>query len=198
VQRNAHCRDACTLANSSPTRKTMTAVKLPPVTLILGGARSGKSTYAERLAEGRAGPCIYLATAQAGDAEMAARIALHRERRGARWTTHEEPIDLAGALAEVAKPENIVVVDCLTLWLSNVMHAELDVENQCEQLCRALPGLAGPVVLVSNEVGLGIVPDNALARRFRDAAGRLNQAVAAVADRVVFVAAGLPLVLKGD
>ena len=178
----------------------MTAANLPPVTLLLGGARSGKSTYAESLAESRPGPCVYLATAPApdatGDAEMAARIALHRERRGARWTTHEEPVELAGALARVSKPENAVVVDCLTLWLSNVMFAKLDVENQCEQLCAALPGLPGPVILVSNEVGLGIVPDNALARRFRDAAGRLNQAVAAAADRVVFVAAGLPLILK--
>jgi adenosylcobinamide kinase/adenosylcobinamide-phosphate guanylyltransferase len=176
----------------------MTAVKLPPVTLILGGARSGKSTYAERLAEGRPGACVYLATAQAGDGEMAERIALHRARRGARWTTHEEAVDLAGALARTSKADSAVVVDCLTLWVSNVMHAELDVENECERLCAALPGLPGPVILVSNEVGLGIVPDNALARRFRDAAGRLNQAVAAVADRVVFVAAGLPLVLKGD
>jgi adenosylcobinamide kinase/adenosylcobinamide-phosphate guanylyltransferase len=187
---------ACTLANSSPTRKTMTAANLPPVTLILGGARSGKSSYAERLAEAREGPCVYLATAAAGDAEMAARIALHRERRGPRWTTHEEPLALAGALAAVARPGTVTVVDCLTLWLSNVMHAELHVENECEQLCAALSRLPGPVVLVSNEVGLGIVPDNALARRFRDAAGRLNQSVAAVADRVVFVAAGLPLVLK--
>jgi adenosylcobinamide kinase/adenosylcobinamide-phosphate guanylyltransferase len=174
----------------------MTAANLPPVTLILGGARSGKSSYAEHLAEARQGACVYLATAAASDAEMAARIALHRQRRGARWTTHEEPLDLAGALAQASKPDSAVVVDCLTLWLSNVMHAELDVENQCESLCAALSGLPGPVILVSNEVGLGIVPDNALARRFRDAAGRLNQAVAAAAGRVVFVAAGLPLILK--
>lgn len=191
---------ASTLANSSPTRKTMTAAKLPPVTLILGGARSGKSSYAERLAESGPGPCVYLATAPApdvaGDAEMAERIEIHRQRRGARWSTHEEPVALAGALAATARPDSVVVVDCLTLWLSNVMFADLDVENQCEQLCAALPALTGPVVLVSNEVGLGIVPDNALARRFRDAAGRLNQAVAAAADRVVFVAAGLPLVMK--
>lgn len=174
----------------------MTAAELPSVTLILGGARSGKSSYAEHLAESRPGPCVYLATADAGDAEMAERIALHRQRRGARWTTHEEPLALAGALAATSRPDAVVVVDCLTLWLSNVMHAKLDVENECELLSAALRGLSGPVVLVSNEVGLGIVPDNALARRFRDAAGRLNQGVAAVADRVVFVAAGLPLTLK--
>ena len=189
---------ACTLANSSPTRKTMTAANLPPVTLILGGARSGKSGYAERLAESGPGPCVYLATATAGDVEMAERIALHRQRRGTRWSTHEEPVALAGALAATARPDSVVVVDCLTLWLSNVMFTGLDVENECEQLCKALARLPGPVVLVSNEIGLGIVPDNALARRFRDAAGRMNQAVAAAADRVVFVAAGLPLVLKDN
>ncbi|MGF1592983.1 MAG: bifunctional adenosylcobinamide kinase/adenosylcobinamide-phosphate guanylyltransferase [Kiloniellaceae bacterium] len=174
----------------------MTAPELPPVTLVLGGARSGKSTHAERLAEARPGACVYLATATAGDAEMAARIAEHRRRRGGRWRTHEEPLDLAGALEAVAKADAVVVVDCLTLWLSNVMFADLDVENECERLLAALPRLAGPVVFVSNEVGLGIVPDNALARRFRDEAGRLNQAVAAAAQSVVFLAAGLPLVLK--
>jgi adenosylcobinamide kinase / adenosylcobinamide-phosphate guanylyltransferase len=127
---------------------------------------------------------------------MAARIAEHRRRRGGRWRTHEEPLDLAGALEAVAQPDAVVVVDCLTLWLSNVMFAELDVENECGRLLAALSRLAGPVVFVSNEVGLGIVPDNALARRFRDEAGRLNQAVAAAAQSVIFLAAGLPLVLK--
>lgn len=174
----------------------MTAPKLPPVTLVLGGARSGKSAYAERLAEAQPGPCVYLATATAGDTEMAARIAHHRARRGGRWRTHEEPIDLAGALAAVAEPNATVVVDCLTLWLSNLFLGVLDVESQCGLLVDALPRLTGPVILVSNEVGLGIVPDNALARRFRDEAGRLNQAVAAAAQSVVFVASGLPLVLK--
>jgi adenosylcobinamide kinase/adenosylcobinamide-phosphate guanylyltransferase len=187
---------AATLANSCPGRKTMTASKLPPVTLVLGGARSGKSSYAERLAEGRPGACIYLATATAGDAEMTARIAEHRRRRGARWRTHEAPLDLTAALETAADPAAVVLVDCLTLWLSNVLLANIDVEKQCELLVSTLPRLAGPVIFVSNEVGLGIVPDNALARRFRDAAGRLNQAVAAAAQSVVFVAAGLPLVLK--
>jgi adenosylcobinamide kinase/adenosylcobinamide-phosphate guanylyltransferase len=187
---------AATLANSTPSRKTMTASALPPVTLVLGGARSGKSSYAERLAEGAGGSCIYLATAAAGDAEMAERIARHRARRGERWRTHEEPLALAEALATVARPEAAVLVDCLTLWLSNIMLADLDVENKCGNLVAALPRLRGPVIFVANEVGLGIVPDNALARRFRDEAGRLNQAVAAAAQSVVFLAAGLPLVLK--
>jgi adenosylcobinamide kinase / adenosylcobinamide-phosphate guanylyltransferase len=189
-----------TLANSSPTCKTMTATKLPPVTLVLGGARSGKSAYAERLAESRAGSeegsCVYLATAAAGDGEMAARIAEHRRRRGPRWCTLEEPLDLAGALDSAAVAQSVVLVDCLTLWLSNVLLAELDVEKECGKLLAALPGLRGPAIFVANEVGLGIVPDNALARRFRDDAGRLNQAVAAAAQSVVFLAAGLPLVLK--
>jgi len=187
---------ACTLANSSPTCKTVTAMKLPPVTLVLGGARSGKSSYAEGLAESQPGSCRYLATAAAGDGEMAARIAEHRRRRGARWRTHEETLDLAGALAAAASAEAVVVVDCLTLWLSNILLAELDVNNECGKLIAALPSLPGPVIFVSNEVGLGIVPENALARRFRDEAGRLNQAVAAAAQSVVFVAAGLPLTLK--
>ncbi|MGF1628319.1 MAG: bifunctional adenosylcobinamide kinase/adenosylcobinamide-phosphate guanylyltransferase [Kiloniellaceae bacterium] len=174
----------------------MTAFKLPPVTLVLGGARSGKSTYAERLAEGCAGACVYLATATAGDGEMAERIARHRQRRGQRWRTREAPLDLVGALETAAVPEAVVLVDCLTIWLSNVLLADLDVESHCESLISALPRLAGPVIFVANEVGLGIVPDNALARRFRDEAGRLNQAVAAAAQSVVFIAAGLPLVLK--
>ncbi len=187
---------ASTLANSSPSCKTMTAHKLPPVTLVLGGARSGKSRYAEGLAESQAGPCTYLATAAAGDAEMAARIAEHQRRRGARWRTAEAPLDLVGALTATVSSQGVVLVDCLTLWLSNVMFADLNVNDECEKLVAALPGLAGPVIFVANEVGLGIVPDNALARRFRDEAGRLNQAVAAAGQSVVFVAAGLPLVMK--
>lgn len=187
---------AATLANSSLARKTMTASDLPPVTLVLGGARSGKSSYAERLAESGPNACVYLATATAGDDEMAERIAEHQRRRGGRWRTEEAPLDLAGALEANAKAGSVVLVDCLTLWLSNVMFAELDVKNECEKLVAALPDLGGPVIFVSNEVGLGIVPDNALARRFRDEAGRLNQAVAAAAQSVVFMAAGLPLQMK--
>ncbi|WP_193371281.1 bifunctional adenosylcobinamide kinase/adenosylcobinamide-phosphate guanylyltransferase [Pelagibius marinus] len=174
----------------------MTASSLPPVTLVLGGARSGKSSYAEELAESRAGACVYLATATAGDDEMAERIARHQDRRGARWRTVEAPLDLSGALAASASPDCVVLVDCLTLWLSNILLKELNVENECGKLVAALPDLNGPVIFVSNEVGLGIVPDNALARRFRDEAGRLNQVVAAAAQSVVFVAAGLPLALK--
>lgn len=174
---------------------------LPPMTLVLGGARSGKSIHAETIVERHAahtgGGCIFVATAEAGDDEMAARIAAHRARRGNRWTTVEEPIDLAGALAGVAKNGDGVLVDCLTLWLANLIDREFDVEEESRRLADALPELVGPVVLVANEVGLGIVPDNAAARAFRDHAGRLNTRLAARADRVVFVAAGLPLTLKG-
>jgi adenosylcobinamide kinase / adenosylcobinamide-phosphate guanylyltransferase len=161
--------------------------------LVLGGARSGKSAYAERLVLESAPSAVYLATGTAGDGEMAERIRQHRARRGAAWTTVEEPLDLCGVLAGQARP---VLVDCLTLWLSNLMHAGADIGAETDRLTALLPRLAGPVVFVSNEVGLGIVPDNALAREFRDHAGRLNQAVAAAVDAVIFLAAGLPLQLK--
>jgi adenosylcobinamide kinase/adenosylcobinamide-phosphate guanylyltransferase len=169
---------------------------LPRVTLVLGGARSGKSRYAETLAEGQPGDCVYIATAEAGDAEMADRIRRHRARRGKRWRTMEEPLALTDALARAAAPDGAIVVDCLTLWLANLMAADRDVDAETEALVAALGGIGGPVVLVSNEVGHGIVPENALARTFRDHAGRLHQAVAAASDRVVMVTAGLPLVLK--
>lgn len=167
----------------------------PAVTLVLGGARSGKSAYAERVA-GQAETPIYLATGAAGDDEMAERIRRHRARRGPHWTTVEEALDLTGQLARLAAPGRAVLVDCLTLWLSNLLGAGRDPAVEGTSLVRALPGLLGPVVFVANEVGLGIVPDNALARAFRDAAGRLNQDVAAAADRVVLITAGLPLILK--
>jgi adenosylcobinamide kinase/adenosylcobinamide-phosphate guanylyltransferase len=170
--------------------------ELPRLTFVLGGARSGKSRYAEALIEAAASEALYLATAEPLDAEMAARIAAHRARRGPRWTTREEPLALAETLASVARPGRPVLVDCLTLWLSNMILAGRDVAAEIDALAVALPRLAGPAVLVANEVGLGIVPENDLARRFRDHAGRLNQSVAACADRVVFMAAGLPLVLK--
>ncbi len=172
-------------------------LRAPRATLVLGGARSGKSAHAEALiATAAAREAVYVATGAAGDAEMAARIAAHRTRRGALWTTIEAPIDLAGALAEAgARP---ALVDCLTLWVSNLMHEGRDVAAAGEALCSALAQARAPVVLVSNEVGLGIVPDNALARAFRDEAGRLNQRVAACCARVVFVAAGLPLTLKNE
>jgi len=163
-------------------------------TLILGGARSGKTTHALRLAEATDRGLVMIATAEALDNEMADRIARHRAERGPRWRTLETPLDLAGALEQVG-PGEIAVIDCLTLWVSNLMQAERGPEAETEAVIAALKGRE--VILIANEVGLGIVPDNALARRFRDVAGRLNQRIAAAADRVVFVAAGLPLVLKG-
>lgn len=170
---------------------------LSPITLVLGGARSGKSRYAERLVEAAAGSGTYCATAEAGDAEMAARIAAHRSRRGPFWRTIEAPLTLVRAIDAEAAPESPVLVDCLTVWLSNLLLASKELEEETRALCRTLREAAGPVVLVSNEVGMGLVPETPLGRRFRDAAGWLNQDVAALADRVVFVAAGLPLMLKG-
>ena len=167
------------------------------LTLVLGGARSGKSRYAESLITARAPPWIYLATAQAGDDEMAQRIAAHRARRNAGWQTIEAPHDLAGAL-DAAAAQAPLLVDCVTLWLTNRMLAEADVDAEIARLEDALARRSGAAVLVSNEVGYGIVPDNALARRFRDAQGRLNQRLAERADRVVLVVAGLPLVVKGS
>jgi adenosylcobinamide kinase/adenosylcobinamide-phosphate guanylyltransferase len=177
------------------------AFPLPPLTLVLGGARSGKSTHAEKLATASLHgapprPAVYLATAQAGDLEMATRIVAHRARRGANWTTVEEPLKLGERLAAVAAHGQPVLVDCLTLWLSNVMLAGGDVDEAADELVRALEGLAVPVVLVSNEVGLGIVPDTPLGRAFRDAQGRLNMRMAERADRVILMTAGLPLTLK--
>lgn len=169
---------------------------LPPVTLLLGGARSGKSRHGERLVESQDGLCVYLATAEAGDREMAERIRLHRERRGARWHTVEAPLDLADSLAREAGPGRAVLVDCLTLWLSNLMGAGRDIAGAFEQLLGSLAGLGGPVVFISNEVGLGLHPANALGRAFIDHAGRLHQELGAAAQSVIFVAAGLPLVLK--
>ena len=170
--------------------------RLPPITLVLGGARSGKSRYAERLVEAAAGSGTYCATAEAGDAEMAERIAAHRARRGPFWRTIEAPRALADAIAAEAAPERPVLVDCLTLWLSNLLLAGKEPDEQMRALCRSLREAAGPIVLVSNEVGMGLVPETPLGRRFRDAAGWLNQEIAALSNCVVFVAAGLPLVLK--
>jgi adenosylcobinamide kinase/adenosylcobinamide-phosphate guanylyltransferase len=166
------------------------------LTLVLGGARSGKSRHAEALIAAFPPPWVYVATAEPLDDEMRARIAEHRARRSADWRTLEAPRDLAGALGTNAG--GAVLVDCLTLWLSNLMLADADIEAETALLETALANIAGPVVLVSNEVGLGIVPDNALARRFRDAQGWLNQRIAARASRVVLMVAGLPLVVKGD
>lgn len=165
-------------------------------TLIFGGARSGKSLLAERLVLDSGLAPVYVATAEARDGEMTDRIATHRGRRGVNWTNLEEPMDLAGVLVSENRPGRALLVDCLTLWLSNHFFAEHDLEAETDCLTTAIAGLTGPVVFVSNEVGTGIVPDTRLSRDFRDAQGRLNQAIAAACDRVIFVAAGLPLVLK--
>jgi adenosylcobinamide kinase / adenosylcobinamide-phosphate guanylyltransferase len=164
------------------------------VTLILGGARSGKSRMAESLSHGEK---HYIATAQAFDDEMKDRIAKHQIQRGDHWVTHEEQFGLPRKLAELDKAGRFILVDCLTLWISNLILAERDWQGTTTALCGVLQRMAADVVLVSNEVGLSIVPDNKLGRQFRDAQGLANQRVATVADNVVFVAAGLPLVLKG-
>jgi adenosylcobinamide kinase / adenosylcobinamide-phosphate guanylyltransferase len=169
----------------------------PRLTLVLGGARSGKSRYAESLLLERSPPWFYVATAEALDDEMTARIAAHRERRGSQWCAIEAPRDLVAALSSIPA-ERPVLVDCLTLWLSNLTLAGADIENETARLDDALARAGGPVVLVSNDVGSGIVPETALGRRFRDEQGRLNQRMAARAERVVLMVAGLPLVVKGQ
>jgi adenosylcobinamide kinase / adenosylcobinamide-phosphate guanylyltransferase len=179
----------------SPVRAPPEARQASLLTLVLGGARSGKSRYAESLITALPPPWVYVATAAAGDAEMTMRIIAHRARRGEQWRTIEAPRDLAEQLATCGRAP--ALVDCLTLWLSNLMLAEADLEARFAQLETVLAQAAAPVVLVANEVGSGIVPDNALARRFRDVQGALNQRMAARADRVVLVVAGIPLVVKG-
>jgi len=165
--------------------------------LVLGGARSGKSAFAQRRALESGLKVIYFATAEAGDAEMAERIARHRAERPAEWGLVEEPLALAGALRRQAAPHHCLLVDCLTLWLCNLLAVgEQRLRTETADLLATLADLPGQVLLVSNEVGQGIVPDNPLARQFRDEAGRLHQAVANRCDRVVFVVAGLPLTLK--
>lgn len=170
---------------------------MAPIIFVLGGARSGKSRFAEeRTRAFAATEHVYVATAECRDAEMESRIALHRSRRSADWLTIEAPFRLAETLAAEARSDRAVLVDCLTLWLTNHLLAGADVEAEGDLLCSTLATVKGPVVLVSNEVGLSIVPENALARRFRDEAGRLNQKVAALSSEAWFVAAGLPLRLK--
>lgn len=165
-------------------------------TLVLGGARSGKSSFAEKLIADSGLARIYLATATAGDDEMKTRIAQHRRQRGDGWTTIEEPLALVDALTREATRGRAVLVDCLTLWLSNLMHIERDPDVEARRLVRFLGVAKYPIVFVSNEVGLGLVPETPLGRAFRDAQGRLNQIVAAAVPDVVFIAAGLPLWLK--
>ncbi len=169
---------------------------LPRLTLVLGGARSGKSRHAERLVLASGLEPVYVATAEALDAEMAARIGKHRVRRGRQWRTIEEPLDLVGTLASECVPGRAVLVDCLTLWLTNLMVRERPVGAEIERLMASLPDLRGSAVLVSNEVGQGIVPVDAMARTFIDHAGFLHQRIAELADAVVLMAAGLPQRLK--
>lgn len=163
---------------------------------VLGGARSGKSRYAQQRAEAIDGRHVYIATAEAWDDEMRDCIARHRADRDARWETVDAPRELAAAIDAQSGPGSVVLVDCLTLWLTNIMLADEGIDAATDTLCASIIRFDGHLILVSNEVGLGIVPDNALARRFRDAAGRVNQAVAAAAQEVVFIAAGLPMPLK--
>ena len=165
------------------------------LTLVLGGARSGKSRYAESLIAVLPPPWAYVATAEAGDHEMAVRIRAHRARRGPSWRTIEAPRDLTAAFAACERMP--VLVDCLTLWLSNLMLADAEINAEIGRLEEALTATVAPVVLVANEVGSGIVPDHVLGRKFRDLQGLLNQRIAARADRVVLMVAGLPLALKG-
>jgi adenosylcobinamide kinase/adenosylcobinamide-phosphate guanylyltransferase len=167
------------------------------LTLVLGGARSGKSRHAEQLVTAGPPPWHYIATAQAFDDEMAERIARHRADRAPGWVTHEVPLEVPSVLADLAAGPVPVLVDCLTLWLSNVMLAGSDPDEAGAALEAVLANASAPVFLVSNEVGLGIVPENALARAFRDAQGRLNQRLAARADRVLFMVAGLAITAKG-
>lgn len=166
--------------------------------LVLGGARSGKSRFALTQAAAGARPVVFIATATAGDAEMAERIGRHRQERPDHWQTVEEPFALADALVHAAAPDRCVVVDCLTLWLANLLDDEARLDAERGALLAQLPALPGDILLVSNEVGLGLVPATPLGRRFRDEQGRLNQALAALCERVTFVAAGLPLVLKAS
>ncbi|KEQ51568.1 bifunctional adenosylcobinamide kinase/adenosylcobinamide-phosphate guanylyltransferase [Sphingobium chlorophenolicum] len=165
--------------------------------LVLGGCRSGKSRYAQEWCEAVSGGRLaYIATAQAFDTEMEERIARHRNERGSRWLTIDAPMDLPTALSEAAGQADAILIDCLTLWLTNLMLAEADISAARAALAQAVAACPVPVALVANEVGLGIVPDNALARRFRDEAGWLNQQMAAQCEQVVFLAAGLPIKLK--
>ena len=166
------------------------------VILYIGGARSGKSRLAQTRAESMPNELVYVATAQAGDEEMTERINRHRAERGTRWRTIEVPLKLPQVLAKSEFAGRVLLIDCLTLWLSNLLIAERDVAAAQREMLEALAAVDATVLLVTNEVGMGIVPENALARRFRDEAGRLHQAIAATADEVWLVAAGIALPLK--
>ena len=165
--------------------------------LVLGGARSGKSSYAQALAEKSRPQRVFVATAEAHDDEMRARIEQHVAERDGSWRTVESPLALGDAIARSAAGDCVVLVDCLTLWLSNLMHSDAEVESEVQKLADQIAAIESPLILVSNEVGMGLVPNTELGRRFRDEQGRLNRKIAAACDRVEFVAAGLPLRLKG-
>ncbi|MFK8985430.1 bifunctional adenosylcobinamide kinase/adenosylcobinamide-phosphate guanylyltransferase [Acinetobacter seifertii] len=168
--------------------------------LILGGARSGKSRLAEQTAISTQLPVTYVATAQALDPEMQSRIAHHQNQRPVHWALVEEPLFLANALKKIDQPNQIILVDCLTLWLTNLLLLEDQTVQQfeCEQLLKVLPTLESEIILVSNETGLGVVPLGEISRRFVDEAGRLHQALGQIADKVVFCVAGFPMILKGE
>jgi adenosylcobinamide kinase / adenosylcobinamide-phosphate guanylyltransferase len=174
----------------------MTGVS-PGAVLVLGGARSGKSAFAERLVAETGLSRYYLATGRAWDEEMRERIARHQADRGEGWQTHEEPVDLVGRLEALDDPAHVILVDCLTLWVTNLMMEERDIAKETARLTAFVGRARAKLVLVSNEVGLGIVPENRMAREFRDHSGRLHQAVAQGAAEVYFIAAGLPLKMKG-
>lgn len=166
-------------------------------TFILGGVRSGKSLYAEKMALGSGRPKLYVATAEELDAEMAKRVKSHRARRGEEWQTLEIPVDIAGEIAKPAYDGYVILVDCLTLWLANIMHNGLDIRREFNSLARAIEEAKAEIIMVSNEVGQGIVPDNEMARKFCDYAGILHQQVAEVADIVIFMIVGQPIRVKG-
>ncbi|MEP2946083.1 MAG: bifunctional adenosylcobinamide kinase/adenosylcobinamide-phosphate guanylyltransferase [Lentilitoribacter sp.] len=172
-----------------------------PHVFVLGGARSGKSVFAEKLAlgfgEANSSKCLYIATSQIWDEEMRARVDLHKERRSAKWETIEVPLELPNALIEHSENGCAILVDCLTLWLTNLMMEERDINAAGDALVNAISSINTPIIFVSNEVGQGIVPDNKMARDFRDHAGILHQKLAAVVDEVYFITAGLPTKLKG-
>jgi len=169
------------------------------ITFITGGARSGKSAFAEKIAADIAGRRAYLATAQALDAEMVARIEHHRQRRGSAWDTYEEPLAVAELVHKLSGRYDVVLLDCLTLWLSNIMartRSADEIDAHIVRLVSAVKAFSGACIIVSNEVGLGIVPDNALARQFRDVAGTANQKFALTANDAYFLASGIPLQIK--
>lgn len=172
-------------------------ITLPSITLVIGGAASGKSRYAENLVQLCEHPCAYIATAQAFDAEMTAKISKHQTQRGDNWDTYETPLSPWDALAKI-DPSHTVLLDCATLWLSNTLLGEYDLNAAKNKLLASLQSFGGSIIVVTNEVGQGVVPDNKLARTFRQQQGELNQELAAIADLVVLVTAGLPLALKGQ